>query len=99
MIIGYGPEYPAYVLSSIMFSGLHLFRFDPKTFSPSPQWARRTSNSNPGNAVPYLINFGNFENILYIFGYHNGANKVSRVSPVTGDILWTYGLYGNLTES
>lgn len=101
IIIGSFPTNYAFVLSSVLQSGQHLFKFDPLTFNPSAIWAKRTFNSDIRNAINYGIIFGSSESVLYTYGYHDGAFKVSRINAdsLKGSVSWTYGLKGNLTDS
>lgn len=99
--MGAGPENYAYVLSTILATGQHLFNFDPRVISTGPIWAKRTIDSEMANANTYGIIFGSTETVLYTYGYHNGMSKVSRIdtNSKSGSIKWAYGLKGNLTES
>jgi hypothetical protein len=90
MIISSGASPMAYVLSNyqdstLLCSGQHLFKFDPKTITSA--WTLKTAGSSTNNCGHLGLTFGRGESVLYAFSRYNRLSTVTLLD-TAGNSLW-----------
>ncbi len=97
MLISSGASPMAYVLSNYRGSmtscnAQHLFKFDPKTFSASAIWMKKTVLSGGFDCDHLGLVFGRGENFIYAYSWHKGQSTISLLDS-DGNSKWQYATF------
>lgn len=96
MLISKGSSPMAYVLSNYRHPDLsgvrkcynqHLFKFDPKVYSNSAIWMKKTVYTLGFNCDHLGLVFGRLENQIYAYSWHNGQSTISLLD-TDGNSKW-----------